>query len=75
MPPKVASFTNNQMAAITDAARPLHPHDRASFVTDAHNLLYQRENLSRGELIRVLQELQRQYLRDEPVSYGSKWSR
>jgi hypothetical protein len=75
MPPKVASFTDDQMAAITDAARPLHPHDRASFVTAAHDLLGQRASLSRGELIRVLQDLQRQYLRDEPVSYGSKWSR
>jgi hypothetical protein len=75
MPPKVASFTNNQMAAITDAARPLHPHDRASFVTDAHNLLRQRPAVSRGEMIRVLQDLQKQYLADEPVHYGSKWSR
>ena len=75
MPPKTASFTDDQMSAITDAARPLHPHDRASFVTDAHNVLRQRAGLTPGELVRVLQDLQRQYLRDEPVNYGSKWSR
>jgi hypothetical protein len=75
MPPKeIAGFSDDQMAAITDAARPLHPHDRGAFVTDAHNLLRQRPAVSRGEMIRVLQELQRQYLRDEPVNYGSKWS-
>jgi hypothetical protein len=75
MPPKVVNFTDVKMSVITDAARPLHPRDRGDFIVDAHNLLRQRPAVSRAEMIRVLQDLQRQYLADEPVHYASKWSR
>jgi hypothetical protein len=74
MPPNIPKFSDMQMGAIMSACGPIHVRDRSDFLTDVGRQIQGRENLTHGELIAILQFLQRQYLADEPVAIGSKWS-
>jgi hypothetical protein len=55
-------LTDLQVAAITDAVRPLQPADRRSLLAALfEELIHRRDELGEGELHRMLRELQRKH--------------
>jgi hypothetical protein len=68
------ALTDTQLNAIMDAAEPLHPHDRTSFLEWVAERLNGRE-LGDGFVGRVVRETQREFWHPpeiDPRRYGAR---
>jgi len=57
----MVSFTDEQLAAIMQAATPLTPSDRSNFLRDVANALQGRCDLGPGITYKIVSEIQRRY--------------
>lgn len=60
------SLSDNELAAIMDAAAPLQPHQRSDFLRDVSSELAKYEVVGAGTIGRVIAKLQREHLASGP---------
>ncbi|MET4034935.1 MULTISPECIES: hypothetical protein [unclassified Bradyrhizobium] len=70
------SLSDPELAAVMEAARPIHPRDREHFLQDVASELARYPELGVGVIHRVVAKLQREHL-NGPRDRGrvAKWSR
>ncbi|WP_156437926.1 hypothetical protein [Bradyrhizobium valentinum] len=61
------------MAAVIDAARPLHPRQRSEFLRDVIAELGKYEVVGAGVIGRTCSKLQRKFLMPRTHHVGGKW--
>lgn len=70
------ALSDDELAAIMDAAKPLQPHQRDQFLREVADELAKHELIGPGIVSRVASRLQRQHLTAPRYMQGTgKWDR